>query len=72
MQLNVSDVTVEVIRKDIKNMHLRVRPPDGRVVLSAPHSVGNATIDGFIASRRGFAGSVSTLPRRNVKHSAKA
>lgn len=51
MQLNVSDVTVEVIRKDIKNMHLRVQPPDGRVVLSAPRSVSDAAIDGFVASK---------------------
>lgn len=51
MQLSVSDITVEVIRKDIKNMHLRVQPPDGRVVLSAPHSVSDAAIDGFIASK---------------------
>ena len=51
MRLNVSDITVEVIRKDIKNMHLRVQPPDGRVVLSAPHSVSDATIDGFVASK---------------------
>lgn len=51
MLLTVSDVDVEVIRKDIKNMHLRVQPPDGRVVLSAPHSVSNMAIDGFVASK---------------------
>ena len=51
MRLNVSDITVEVIRKDIKNMHLRVQPPDGRVVLSAPRSVSDATIEGFVASK---------------------
>ena len=51
MVLAVSDVDVEVIRKDIKNMHLRVQPPDGRVVLSAPHSVSDMAIDGFVASK---------------------
>ena len=51
MQLKMSDVTVEIIRKDIKNMHLRVQPPDGRVVLSVPHSVSDAAIDGFVASK---------------------
>ena len=51
MLLTVSDVNVEVIRKDIKNMHLRVQPPDGRVVLSAPHSVSDMAIDGFVASK---------------------
>lgn len=51
MQLSISNITVEVIRKDIKNMHLRVQPPDGRVVLSTPRFVSDATIDGFVASK---------------------
>lgn len=51
MLMTISDVDVEVIRKDIKNMHLRVQPPDGRVVLSAPHSVSDMAIDGFVASK---------------------
>ena len=51
MLLMVSDVNVEVVRKDIKNMHLRVQPPDGRVVLSAPRSVSDMAIDGFVASK---------------------
>lgn len=51
MLLMVSDVNVEVVRKDIKNMHLRVQPPDGRVVLSAPRSLSDMAIDGFVASK---------------------
>ncbi len=34
--LVVSGVTVEVTRKDIKNLHLAVYPPNGRVTVSAP------------------------------------
>lgn len=34
--LTVSDLPVELVRKDIKNIHLSVLPPDGRVRLSAP------------------------------------
>ena len=34
--LNVSDMLVEFIRKDIKNVHLTVLPPEGKVRLSAP------------------------------------
>ena len=36
MQVVVSNISVEVIRKNIKNMHLAVLPPDGRVRVSAP------------------------------------
>jgi len=34
--LAVSDLQVELVRKDIKNVHLSVLPPDGRVRLSTP------------------------------------
>ncbi len=34
--LEVSDITVDVVRKDIKNVHLSVYPPDGRVRLAVP------------------------------------
>jgi predicted metal-dependent hydrolase len=34
--LVVSGVVVEVTRKDIKNLHLAVYPPNGRVTVSAP------------------------------------
>jgi predicted metal-dependent hydrolase len=34
--LTISELSVELVRKDIKNVHLSVLPPDGRVRLSAP------------------------------------
>jgi predicted metal-dependent hydrolase len=34
--IQVGDISIEVTRKDIKNVHLSVYPPDGRVTLSAP------------------------------------
>lgn len=35
-KIKVSDLEIEVIRKDIKNLHLAVHPPDGRVRASSP------------------------------------
>ena len=35
-QLDLGDIRVEVIRKDIKNVHLSVYPPQGRVRIAAP------------------------------------
>ena len=35
-EVEVGDVTVNVVRKDIKNLHLAVYPPDGRVRVAAP------------------------------------
>ena len=37
--LIVSGFVVEVTRKDIKNLHLAVYPPNGRVTVSAPESM---------------------------------
>lgn len=34
--LPIGDLKVEVVRKDIKNVHLTVHPPEGRVRISAP------------------------------------
>ena len=36
MQITIQDISVDVERKPIKNMHLSVYPPDGRVHLSMP------------------------------------
>ena len=35
-QIVVSDLVVNVVRKDIKNLHLAVYPPHGRVHVAAP------------------------------------
>jgi predicted metal-dependent hydrolase len=34
--IQLGDINIDVTRKDIKNVHLSVHPPDGRVSLSAP------------------------------------
>lgn len=34
--IQLGDLTLDVTRKDIKNVHLSVHPPDGRVSMSAP------------------------------------
>lgn len=51
MIMTVSGISVEVYKKDIKNMHLYVKPPYGKVCVSAPHSVKNQTIEMFIRTR---------------------
>ncbi len=36
LHIEIDGISIEVLRKPIKNMHLRIYPPDGRVRLSAP------------------------------------
>ncbi len=50
----VGNITVDVIRKDIKNMHLSVHPPTGRVRIASPLSVKDEAIRLFAVSKLGW------------------
>lgn len=52
MRLNVDGLQVEVTRKSIKNMYVRVRPPDGRLTVSAPYRMPQRQIVDFIRQHR--------------------
>jgi len=50
-QLTISDINIDVIRKDIKNIHLAVYPPTGRVRIAAPTTVSEDAIRLFAISK---------------------
>jgi predicted metal-dependent hydrolase len=50
-QMIVSNIAVDLIRKDIKNIHLAVYPPAGRVRLATPNWVKDETIRLFLISK---------------------
>src|SRR5882672_7159590 len=43
-QISVSGLRVDVVRKDIKNLHLGVYPPHGRVRVAAPLAVSDNAV----------------------------
>lgn len=49
--LQVADVEVEVVRKDIKNLHLGVYPPKGRVRVAAPIRLSEEAIRLAVVSK---------------------
>ena len=49
--LFVDDLEVWVVRKRVKNLSVRVLPPDGRIQVSAPYSLANEYIAEFIACK---------------------
>lgn len=49
--LQVGDIEVEVVRKDIKNVHLSVHPPKGRVMVAAPAYMKLETIRLFVIAK---------------------
>lgn len=53
-QIIISDLNIDVIRKDIKNIHLAVYPPTGKVRISAPLQVNEDTIRLYAISKLGW------------------
>lgn len=52
--MEVSGIQVEVLKKNIKNLHLYVLPPDGYVRVSAPKSFSDKSIELFVKSKLGW------------------
>ena len=52
--MKIGEFEVEVERKKIKNMHLAVYPPDGRVHISVPEHLTDWDISTFLYSKLGW------------------
>ena len=52
--IQLDDISIKIVYKNIKNMHLRVYPPDGRVQISAPRRMDLASIQRFAASKQAW------------------
>lgn len=53
-QIQLGDIAVDVVRKDIKNIHLSVHPPTGRVRIAAPERMKLDTIRVFAIAKLGW------------------
>lgn len=51
MQISVGGITVDVVLKDIKNVHLSVHPPTGRVIIAAPAHMSLETVRLFAIAK---------------------
>jgi len=52
--IELGDISISVTRKDIKNVHLSVHPPEGRVTLVAPRSTRIEVARAYAISRLGW------------------
>ena len=50
-RIQLGDISVEVVRKDIKNVHLSVHPPTGRVRIAAPERMSLDTVRVFAIAK---------------------
>ena len=53
-RLTIAGQSVEVVRKDIKNLHLGVYPPHGRVRVAAPLAVSDKAVRLAVIGKLGW------------------
>ena len=64
VEIRVSGLVVDIVRKDIKNLHLGVYPPNGRVRVAAPLSVS------YEAVRLAVVGKLGWIKKQQAKFAA--
>lgn len=52
--IKLGEIAIEVLRKDIKHVHLSVHPPDGRVTMSAPTATRLEVARAYAISKLGW------------------
>jgi predicted metal-dependent hydrolase len=50
-QIKVGNISIDVVRKDIKNLHLGVYPPNGRVRIATPLKIDDEAVRLFAISK---------------------
>ena len=68
-QLVVGGLPVEVVRKDIKNLHIGVYPPSGRVRVAAPLHLDDDAVRLAVISRLGWLRRQQTAFEQQVRQS---
>jgi predicted metal-dependent hydrolase len=53
-QITISNIKIDVVRKEIKNIHLAVYPPTGRVRIAAPIKTNESALRLFAISKLGW------------------
>ena len=53
-KITVGGIAIDVVRKDIKNIHLAVYPPKGRVRIAAPVNTSDEAIRLFMLTKLGW------------------
>ncbi|MDR1552715.1 MAG: M48 family metallopeptidase [Prevotellaceae bacterium] len=69
MTMKIQDIEIEIIKKNIKNMHLYVLPPNGSVRISAPLSVSDENIRLFAASKISWIRTQQNKFSKQLRHS---
>lgn len=63
----IDGLEVEITRKRIKRINMRVKEPDGRIVISAPYFVPDKEIAAFVRSRRDWIDKAIVIIRQKAE-----
>lgn len=69
--IELGDICLNVIHKDIKNVHLSVHPPQGRVTIAAPLGMDLETLRLFSISKLGWIRKQQTKLRNQKRETAR-
>ena len=65
----IDGLEIEVTKKRIKRMNMRIKEPDGRIVISAPYGTPAGDITAFVRSKRNWIDkSVRSVRERSAAH----
>jgi predicted metal-dependent hydrolase len=53
-ELKIGDLVIDVVRKDIKNLYIRVYPPNGAVRIVSPRQLDDAAIQEFVIAKKNW------------------
>jgi predicted metal-dependent hydrolase len=69
--MKIHEIEIEIIKKNIKNLHLSVLPPNGLVRISAPFSVSDENIRLFAVSKISWIRAQQNKFAKQLRHSAR-
>lgn len=69
--VQLGDIRIEIVRKDIRNLHLSVHPPAGRVRIAAPRHLSDAAIRAFAIGKLGWIRQQQKKLRKQERESAR-
>ena len=52
--MKIGDLVVDLVRKDIKNLYIKVYPPYGEVRIVSPYKLDDATIKEFVTAKKSW------------------
>ena len=70
-KLKIPNLQIETVRKDIKNIHLGVYPPDGRVRVSVPLATNDETLRIFLIKKSDTKQEIKVTKKKSIELTVK-